>query len=102
MSSPPYPSPGSPLDVLRTNVNLATSRSERWKKSALVHTLGGTLDRVNILGSDSSGHTGYVPPSISDYLFNAIFSCVNALSWAADGELLLSGGDDTTYVFLGA
>lgn len=22
--------------------------------------------------------------------------CVNALSWARDGELLLSGGDDTT------
>lgn len=24
--------------------------------------------------------------------------CVNALSWANGGELLLSGGDDTTYV----
>ena len=28
--------------------------------------------------------------------YNASNSCVNALSWAQDGELLLSGGDDTT------
>jgi len=27
-----------------------------------------------------------------------ICRCVNALSWAADGEFLISGGDDTTYV----
>jgi hypothetical protein len=27
-----------------------------------------------------------------------LVSCVNALSWAKDGDLLLSGGDDTTYV----
>ncbi|EKM80081.1 hypothetical protein AGABI1DRAFT_26098, partial [Agaricus bisporus var. burnettii JB137-S8] len=40
-----------------------------------------TLDRVNVLGDDDSyGHTG----------------CVNALSWAQNGEILLSGGDDTT------
>lgn len=26
--------------------------------------------------------------------------CVNALSWAKDGQLLLSGGDDTTCVLL--
>ena len=25
------------------------------------------------------------------------FRCVNALSWAHDGEILLSGGDDETY-----
>lgn len=28
--------------------------------------------------------------------YNASNSCVNTLSWAQDGELLLSGGDDTT------
>ncbi|SJL07535.1 uncharacterized protein ARMOST_10885 [Armillaria ostoyae] len=40
------------------------------------------LDRVNVLGDEETeGHTG---------------RCVNALSWAHDGELLLSGGDDTT------
>ncbi|KAJ7228607.1 WD40 repeat-like protein [Mycena pura] len=39
------------------------------------------FDRVNVLGDDASyGHSG----------------CVNALSWARDGELLLSGGDDRT------
>lgn len=26
--------------------------------------------------------------------------CVNALSWARDGELLISGGDDHTYVVM--
>ncbi|KAJ7498885.1 WD40 repeat-like protein [Mycena latifolia] len=40
-----------------------------------------TFDRVNVLGDDASyGHSG----------------CVNALSWARDGELLLTGGDDRT------
>ncbi|KAJ7095424.1 WD40 repeat-like protein [Mycena belliarum] len=39
------------------------------------------FDRVNVLGDDASyGHSG----------------CVNALSWARDGELLLTGGDDRT------
>ncbi|KAJ7682765.1 WD40 repeat-like protein [Mycena polygramma] len=39
------------------------------------------FDRVNVLGDDADyGHSG----------------CVNALAWARDGELLLSGGDDTT------
>ncbi|KAF7352760.1 WD repeat protein iqw1 [Mycena venus] len=49
------------------------SLSKRWSSS--------TFDRVNVLGDDASyGHSG----------------CVNALSWARDGELLLSGGDDRT------
>ncbi|KAH7929484.1 WD40 repeat-like protein [Leucogyrophana mollusca] len=55
------------------------SRSQRWKRRRLRYSLGGALDRVNVLGSDDSGHTG----------------CVNALSWAQDGELLISSGDDT-------
>ncbi|KAJ6539383.1 WD40-repeat-containing domain protein [Mycena capillaripes] len=47
--------------------------SRRWSSS--------NFDRVNVLGDDESyGHSG----------------CVNALSWARDGELLLSGGDDRT------
>ncbi|KAF8195853.1 WD40-repeat-containing domain protein [Mycena galopus ATCC 62051] len=47
--------------------------SQRWSSS--------TFDRVNVLGDDASyGHSG----------------CVNALSWARDGELLLTGGDDRT------
>ncbi|KAJ7904554.1 WD40 repeat-like protein [Mycena olivaceomarginata] len=47
--------------------------SRRWSSSI--------FDRVNVLGDDTSyGHSG----------------CVNALSWARDGELLLSGGDDRT------
>jgi len=29
-------------------------------------------------------------------LLTLVFRCVNALSWASNGELLLSGGDDTT------
>ncbi|KAF5388192.1 hypothetical protein D9615_000443 [Tricholomella constricta] len=55
--------------------------SERLRRRHLSQAFHHTLDRVNVLGDDSSyGHTG----------------CVNALSWARDGELLLSGGDDTT------
>ncbi|KAJ7638848.1 WD40 repeat-like protein [Roridomyces roridus] len=48
--------------------------SQRW--SSL------NFDRARVLGSeeDDDGHTG----------------CVNALSWARDGELLLSAGDDRT------
>ncbi|CAK5275516.1 unnamed protein product [Mycena citricolor] len=39
------------------------------------------FDRVNVLGNDGSyGHSG----------------CVNALSWARDGALLLTAGDDRT------
>lgn len=57
--------------------------TERFRRRNLSRVLERTLDRVNVLGGDSDaayGHTG----------------CVNALSWARDGELLLSGGDDTT------
>ncbi|GLB33847.1 putative peptidase A1 family protein [Lyophyllum shimeji] len=51
------------------------------RRNHLSRALEHTLDRVNVLGDASSyGHTG----------------CVNALSWARKGELLLSGGDDTT------
>ncbi|KIM90838.1 hypothetical protein PILCRDRAFT_150692 [Piloderma croceum F 1598] len=56
------------------------SLSDRWKKQTLSCALYDTLDRVNVLGEEYPGHTG----------------CVNALSWAQDGEVLISGGDDTT------
>ncbi|KAI0026963.1 WD40-repeat-containing domain protein, partial [Vararia minispora EC-137] len=54
--------------------------STRWKRNVLAHTYSSNFERIGILGSDTTGHTG----------------CVNALSWAHDGNLLLSGGDDTT------
>ncbi|EMD40731.1 hypothetical protein CERSUDRAFT_111309 [Gelatoporia subvermispora B] len=54
--------------------------STRRKAHLLSASLTQPLDRVNVLGDEDSGHTG----------------CVNALSWARDGELLLSGGDDRT------
>ncbi|KAI0320808.1 WD repeat-containing protein [Amylostereum chailletii] len=56
--------------------------SKRWKRGMVAHAFDYNLDRVHVLGSDVDGHTGRV--------------CVNALSWADDGNLLLSGGDDTT------
>ncbi|KIP04882.1 hypothetical protein PHLGIDRAFT_108939 [Phlebiopsis gigantea 11061_1 CR5-6] len=55
-------------------------RATRRKKQLLSASLEQPLDRVNVLGDGHSGHTG----------------CVNALSWARDGEVLLSAGDDTT------
>ncbi|KAH9853471.1 WD40 repeat-like protein [Lenzites betulinus] len=60
----------------------ATSvRSRTWKYSLLSSAYSaGRLDRVGVLGNETAGHTG----------------CVNALSWARDGSVLLSGGDDTT------
>ncbi|KAI0092417.1 WD40 repeat-like protein [Irpex rosettiformis] len=56
------------------------SIAARWKTNLLSASLSQPLDRINVLGDGSNGHTG----------------CVNALSWARDGEFLLSGGDDTT------
>ncbi|KAG6333773.1 hypothetical protein ID866_5321, partial [Astraeus odoratus] len=53
------------------------------KRRQLSNTWARQLDRVNVLGSNDYGHTGSV-----------IFCCVNALSWARNGELLISSGDD--------
>ncbi|KAF8205010.1 WD repeat-containing protein [Pholiota molesta] len=53
-----------------------SSSVERLRRWNLSRALTRTLDRTNVL----EGHTG----------------CVNALSWAQDGSLLISGGDDTT------
>ncbi|PCH41019.1 WD40 repeat-like protein [Wolfiporia cocos MD-104 SS10] len=58
----------------------STSAFARGKRRLLSSSLDHTLDRVNVLGGDHDGHTG----------------CVNALSWARGGDLLISGGDDRT------
>lgn len=60
----------------RPSWNSYTRSSSRWKRQLQSTALDRTLDRANVL----EGHTG----------------CVNALSWAREGELLLSSGDDTT------
>ncbi|KJA30239.1 hypothetical protein HYPSUDRAFT_81859 [Hypholoma sublateritium FD-334 SS-4] len=55
---------------------LTSSRLERFQRGNVFRALNQTLDRCDVL----EGHTG----------------CVNALDWACDGTILLSGGDDTT------
>ncbi|KIJ70527.1 hypothetical protein HYDPIDRAFT_105273 [Hydnomerulius pinastri MD-312] len=56
----------------------STARTQGWKRRKLSNIWAGRLDRVNVLGNNDYGHTG----------------CVNALSWARNGELLISSGDD--------
>ncbi|KAI0660981.1 WD40 repeat-like protein [Cubamyces menziesii] len=57
------------------------SCSRQWKDGLLSSSFfSGKMDRVNVLGSETTGHTG----------------CVNALSWARAGSVLISSGDDTT------
>ncbi|EJF61237.1 WD40 repeat-like protein [Dichomitus squalens LYAD-421 SS1] len=71
------------IDTVLTASSLPPSRFRpyEWKERLLSvsYTKGG-LDRVKVLGSDATGHTG----------------CVNALSWAKGGEVLISSGDDVT------
>ncbi|KAJ7507850.1 WD40 repeat-like protein [Mycena galericulata] len=63
-------------------MNLSATRNARTHRRLTSQRWSSlNFDRVNVLGDDASyGHTG----------------CVNTLSWARDGELLLSGGDDRT------
>ncbi|KLO15698.1 WD40 repeat-like protein [Schizopora paradoxa] len=72
------------MNILRRTLSKSPNLykySLRYERMALRGAYAETLDRVNVLGNDEGyGHTG----------------CVNALSWARDGEILLSGGDDTT------
>jgi hypothetical protein len=74
----------------------------RWKKHLLSAALEQPLDRVNVLGDENTGHTGCVLSHLLVTLMKLIrfsnrqFRCINALSWAKDGQVLLSGGDDTT------
>ncbi|KAL0949521.1 hypothetical protein HGRIS_009572 [Hohenbuehelia grisea] len=60
----------------------SVTRTERLWRHSLGDCFAQTLDRVNVLGDDD-GNYGHS-------------SCVNALSWARDGSVLLSGGDDRT------
>ncbi|KAJ6613413.1 WD40-repeat-containing domain protein [Mycena sp. CBHHK59/15] len=55
---------------------LSATRTARKHRRLVSRSLCSPLNRVQVL----DGHSG----------------CVNALSWAKDGELLLSGGDDRT------
>ena len=65
--------------------------SERRKRDAISACLAWPLDRVNLLGDDNGYHVGGGDGDAYGHT-----GCVNALSWARDGELLLSGGDDRT------
>lgn len=66
-----------------TNTSLAdlppfSTKIQSWKRHQLGDVWARQLDRVNVLGSGDHGHRG----------------CVNALSWAQNGEWLISSGDD--------
>lgn len=60
--------------------------------------LGRTWDRLKVLGDGNGyGHTGLIFQLPATYLsLTTVGSCVNALSWAQNGDVLLSGGDDRT------
>lgn len=64
---------------LRTPSTLKYAPLNRIKRARVGRALSGRLDRVGVLGGENWGHTG----------------CVNAVSWAQGGELLITGGDDT-------
>ncbi|KAG0709673.1 WD40 repeat-like protein [Suillus ampliporus] len=64
---------------LRIPSTMKYAPAHRAKRARLARALSGRLDRVGVLGGEDWGHTG----------------CVNAVSWAQDGELLISSGDDT-------
>ncbi|KAG2348948.1 WD40 repeat-like protein [Suillus weaverae] len=64
---------------LRTPSTLKYAPVNRIKRARVARALGGRLDRVGVLGGEDWGHSG----------------CVNAVSWAQGGELLITSGDDT-------
>ncbi|KAL1946798.1 hypothetical protein VTO73DRAFT_14902 [Trametes versicolor] len=69
------------LDTTLITLPPTCTRSRNWKHDLLSTSYSsGRLDRVNVLESETTGHTG----------------CVNALSWAKEGAVLITGGDDTT------
>ena len=47
------------LDSLRTEIPSHSKLAIPWKTSLLSRSLTHTFDRVNVLGSDTTGHTGY-------------------------------------------
>ncbi|PPQ94016.1 hypothetical protein CVT25_009864 [Psilocybe cyanescens] len=71
----------------------STPNIERRRRYNLSRTLDNTLDRVKVLGNgEDYGHSGQSTPLPN----NKSIRCVNALSWAQDGDVLLTAGDDTT------
>ncbi|THV08513.1 WD40 repeat-like protein [Dendrothele bispora CBS 962.96] len=77
----PSTGPSKPLILHPTEKVWSIPDIHRLRKEVLSKTWEQTLDRVNVLGDNREyGHAG----------------CVNALSWAREGEMLLSAGDDTT------
>ena len=90
----------SPIALMTTPPS--SSHTEQFRKRILAETFRvSNLDRVNVLGDDEGyGHKGYINSlrAFSGLKMTRLlcFSCVNALSWAHDGNILLSGGDDTT------
>ncbi|KAG2141736.1 WD40 repeat-like protein [Suillus bovinus] len=64
---------------LRAPSTLKSAPMNRIKHMRVARALSGRLDRVSVLGGEDWGHTG----------------CVNAVSWAQGGELLITSGDDT-------
>ncbi|KAG2367342.1 WD40-repeat-containing domain protein [Suillus spraguei] len=64
---------------LRIPLTLKYAPANRINRARVARALSGRLDRVGVLGGEDWGHTG----------------CVNAVSWAQGGELLITSGDDT-------
>jgi len=46
---------------LAVNGFTSCARSQRWKRDILANSYEFDLDRVNVLGNDTFGHTGQVP-----------------------------------------
>lgn len=55
-----------------------SAKTQSLRRRVLSSVWARHLDRVKVLGDDGHGHSG----------------CVNALSWAQNGQLLISSGDD--------
>ena len=79
-----------------------STKIQSWKRRQLGDVWARQLDRVNVLGRSDHGHRGSVASAFpiqccGDNDFLSI-RCVNALSWAQNGECLISSGDDQEYV----
>ncbi|KAG9218907.1 hypothetical protein CCMSSC00406_0000979 [Pleurotus cornucopiae] len=72
--------PTLPAQILSQTSSISSITDRLWRHSLYNVLNQRPLDRVNVLGDNSHGH----------------LSCVNALSWTPDGQMLLSGGDDRT------
>ncbi|KAF4601999.1 hypothetical protein EYR40_005200 [Pleurotus pulmonarius] len=72
--------PTLPAQILSQTPSSSSITDRLWRRSLYNVLNQRPLDRVNVLGDNGHGH----------------LSCVNALSWTPDGQILLSGGDDRT------